>query len=1678
MKNKKLLTVIVAAVALVLVAGGILLAVLLGGQSQNYQIVIEGDLQDGAVMEYTGDKIQFPVAHVAKGDGRIHSYSVEYKIVNLADSSVLTDEYATFTLKTGSYQIIYSYIEDKNVSKTVSFSIQDTTSPKVEFIDIPNGLFLQNITEDTVNKLPLYSIEDASVAEGIDLTRVLQFKGDDDEDFREYQFREINNSYAIEGFGTFRYVLTATDVYGNETVAEAQWKVKDRDWLPEQLPAEGILADYSVEGYCNLVESGDANQYYKIGDDYSDTWLEEFEGAQGVLKIRLPFNNSVGWGNNTIRLRLPKTFTKEDLEGKYLAVRIYVEGEHLKDSFLFAGNNVEFRSEDATTRAFSTGVTGLKTGQWMTFYIEAATAEHIGMYPNATYNPNTTFYEGGDPSDALQLCFHREAGYFNDMILYVDSVSIAQHLSDTEITISGKEATWTPVEGAVGYRVNLNGEETIIQETKADLPGEKGYIRVTPLGNGATTLDSQTVTAVYGLDAGDSLAKFDDALYIDLFTDQLKFSTDAEHNGYRPQSYTGSLGSNGVTLELATGSWGVVTGIRFQFPNPQEKGSNTTLILNMNISNADYGKNIRIYDYDGKPMGTIPVDAAYVGQFHEYELDISSYEGKLKGIQLIFGPNESFTSVGGGVSLEFREIYLKNTYYPITVNGQSLMCAGTRELIPGYTNKDVVQFTTCYNFGVSYDDAPLSFSGTVLLDGKELKNSAVNVVGYPNTDTICFKVPHDGKILTIMKDSVIYYGGIAIEVENTFNARWDGSAWIPVAKIPDAPPAKYVTLSDGSQKLVENEVALEAGYTASGVVQFLNVYDFGVSTDDTPLGFEGIVMLDGELIKSPAFVGYPKNMTIALKVPHQGKLLTILKDSVIYYGDSAVVVKKTFNARWNGSSWSAVSEIPAIPETQYITLADGTTRELVGKVTLTPGFTMDSLVQFPDIYDFGAPEDSTPIGFEGTVLLQGREVTDPAVMGYKNSTTIGLERLNHKNLVVTVMEGAIIYNDTEAVLVKTTFNAIWDGAAWTNVAEIPEPEAPQEGTLSFEYRYGTANLIQVNTDLPTNIPVANFTTGDNGCSIDESANKYQNVGWIGMENVSGTIVLTFHFNNAFAAGQEYFLPAGAVFGFTDGSKFTLDQDYTFRFDGSAWTVNAPEEEPEEPTEPEETEPTEPEPSEPEEKTVSFQYRYGSNKLIQLNTDLPSSTPCVNFLTTDNGCSIDESANLYQQVGWIGMEKVGSTIVLTFQFNSAFTAGQTYTLPAGAVFGFTDGNKYALDMDYAFTFDGNQWTMTATEPVEPEPTEPTEPEPTEPEEKTLSFQYRYGTNNLIQLNTDLPSSTPCVNFLTTDNGCSIDESANQYQQVGWIGMEKVGSTIVLTFHFNSAFTAGQEYFLPAGAVFGFTDGNKYALDMDYAFTFDGNQWTMTATEPVEPEPTEPTEPEPTEPEEKTLSFQYRYGTNNLIQLNTDLPSSTPCVNFLTTDNGCSIDESANQYQQVGWIGMEKVGSTIVLTFHFNSAFTAGQEYFLPAGAVFGFTDGNKHTLDMDYAFTFDGTQWTMIATEPEEKTVSFQYRYGTNKLIQVNTDLPATTPCVNFLTTDNGCQIDESKNQYQNVAWISMEKVSNVIVLTFHFNSPFTAGQSYSLPMGAFFAFTDGSGYALDKNYSFLFNGNSWSVSES
>ena len=508
--------------------------------------------------------------------------------------------------------------------------------------------------------------------------------------------------------------------------------------------------------------------------------------------------------------------------------------------------------------------------------------------------------------------------------------------------------------------------------------------------------------------------------------------------------------------------------------------------------------------------------------------------------------------------------------------------------------------------------------------------------------------------------------------------------------------------------------------------------------------------------------------------------------------------------------------------------------------------------------------------------------------------------------------------------------------------------------------------------------------------------------------------------------------------------------------------------------------------------LSLQYRYGTSDLIQVNTNLPADTPCVNFTASDNGSSIDQSANQYQQFGWVGMENVSGTIVLTFHFNGAFEAGQTYVLPKGAVFGFTDNSKYTLDKNYTFTFDGSGWTMVAAEPA-------------------ITMEYRYGTESLIQYNTNLPATTPIANFTTADNGCVIDESANQYQNVGWIGMADAEGTIVLTFNFNGEFAIGQNYILSAGSVFGFTDGSSYTLPADVNLYWDGANWGVNvpvlqdvldeenftggkefitfADLPVDgnnatklaeyvalgfntslltEDHTDTKGPDErysvslqtaNEPSD-SLNFTYRYGTNNLIQVNTNLPSDTPCVNFTVGDNECDIDQSGNTVQWVGWIGMENVDGVIVLTFHFNNAFTAGQSYVLPKDAFFGFTDGNMYLLDGDYTFSFDGTNWSTDCS-----VLKMSLNAGTAKYMQLKTNIPTGLTYGDFLVgdTSKGNLILEKSDGAMDVAWFSYSELSGAVYLTLNFNGYQKPGTQYILKAGTSLKAGD-KVYTTDRDY--------------
>ncbi len=152
----------------------------------------------------------------------------------------------------------------------------------------------------------------------------------------------------------------------------------------------------------------------------------------------------------------------------------------------------------------------------------------------------------------------------------------------------------------------------------------------------------------------------------------------------------------------------------------------------------------------------------------------------------------------------------------------------------------------------------------------------------------------------------------------------------------------------------------------------------------------------------------------------------------------------------------------------------------------------------------------------------------------------------------------------------------------------------------------------------------------------------------------------------------------------------MAKDYEFTFDGSVWSLKA-----------DVTDPDPAPPTVPEKKNLTFTYRYGAAKLIQVNTNLPTDLTIADFLVDAEGCDIKQSGS--HSIGWISMAKPEgeSQVVLTFNFNDAFAIGDTFTLGKDSVFKFGGSDVlYTLTEDYTFTFNGTDFAEPQPEPEEP------------------------------------------------------------------------------------------------------------------------------------------------------------------------------------------------------------------------------------------------------------------------------------------------------------------------------------------------------------------------------------------
>lgn len=610
-KLKNRLMAIISVFAAVFVCAGI--AACGAGSEKGYTIVLDADFPAGNVFDYA-EEIELPSAHVENAEEETVSYAITYRVTG-EDGFVRESEYSSFALMPAKYTAVYFYSE--KVTLEVEFTVIDSENPIITFTNVPNDVFLG---EAEGGFLPTVIIEDAS---DVSTEKTLYFAPYGGEK-REVSYNKMNDSYAVTEAGVFTFTVTATDESGNRGENSVSWLVKDPSWTDENLSG-GFLSDFCEEGYLNTVKSADVSVYWNA-PEYSQEWLEEFEGASGVMKLGLSFTT---WNYTAIRLRLVKPVEWNELRGKYIAVRVFVEGEGLQDFFAFAGNQkIQFETEysAATERK-----TPLVTGAWTTYYLDYDRAKALRMYSDENDDKDSPV----SPIENLQIAFGRTSNKTKSVNLYIDGISLAEKLPAPEnLRTENGKILWDAVENASSYTVDINGEVSVVKDNFVALPEGKGYIKVFAGGDGFSYLDSEENVSAYGISAkAGEYASFDDELYTRLIDGAVNVGSETE--GYKPSFVENSYENGSVKTVVGKGAWGICTAVAVRFPAAVtlEEGV-SALRLGLSVKIGGESKTVMVFTADYKyKLGEFTAEEGKT----EYVLDISGTKAAtLSGIQLVY----------------------------------------------------------------------------------------------------------------------------------------------------------------------------------------------------------------------------------------------------------------------------------------------------------------------------------------------------------------------------------------------------------------------------------------------------------------------------------------------------------------------------------------------------------------------------------------------------------------------------------------------------------------------------------------------------------------------------------------------------------------------------------------------------------------------------------------------------------------------------------------------------------------------------------------------------------------------------------------------------------------------------------------------------------------------------------
>jgi len=276
---------------------------------------------------------------------------------------------------------------------------------------------------------------------------------------------------------------------------------------------EGVIADFADETYVYDVAS--ANIAYNcvdagmVASAYSAEYLESYDGADGVLKIKITTNLS-GWG--VVALKLPQSLEFENLNT--LSIRFRIEGVTKGP---YKGLRLYGYGNDGAARALNANTYDAQLNDWfeVSFARKGAGEGLEYAFNKAQTSQYILFGVALMPAE-------------KDYYIYLDEITAeyAERLATPEnLQMSNGVLTWDEVDGAESYVVTVNGEEEVVNTNSYQLPNTNYVITVRAEAQGyIESYESSAVTKrqeindelLAKLDEN-TYAKFDDERYVYYF---------------------------------------------------------------------------------------------------------------------------------------------------------------------------------------------------------------------------------------------------------------------------------------------------------------------------------------------------------------------------------------------------------------------------------------------------------------------------------------------------------------------------------------------------------------------------------------------------------------------------------------------------------------------------------------------------------------------------------------------------------------------------------------------------------------------------------------------------------------------------------------------------------------------------------------------------------------------------------------------------------------------------------------------------------------------------------------------------------------------------------------------------------------------------------------------------------